>query len=709
MQEEIVRSIVRNIKDEAFSSSHFLKKIQRIVDIITKSISVDVCSIYILNKDNKFELYATEGLSKDAINKTVLDFNEGLIGQIAKSKKTISFENIWNNEHFSYRPETAEDPYYTLMGTPIIAHDTLLGILVIQNKSPHTHESYHKDVIEITSLILSRLFLNTILYSSLGEQDISNEIEFSIDFLSQGKANGKIVFHHESLFKYFGESSKNEYLYIDTIKEKLIDIFDDSDKNYFDLFQKQFGWLDRVKRYVQDGIVLNVAFLRVFEELSFLLEGNFMQTMFLKKFTDFAMIEAFNISTKNIRNSDFLSSEDLIIVAESITPFMFFYYINSGVKGFILEKITPYDYVANIAKSFNIPIVTGIDRARESFRSGEYVILDSEKSSIRISSNKVFYEKNRIINYENPKKLYLEKEILNLPKLHKDTNFYITIASVADLEKFEVLKDFNGVGIFRQEVFFGNLGYIPNPIAQSKYYKEVFSKIDNNNIFVDFFHINSEIINNKLNKNQRYYLLGSLIESQTVIYNYLKPLIDSLGDKKLGLLATANISSDIFKLNEIIIKNLKDQSFYLVPTLGMPSTIIDADWLYSHFDVLTIDINVLIDYFYSSCFNHNFKKYHIMTVPFLKLLKSVINTAKLMNKKCAIMSCTGIDDPLLLLTLQYIGFDDIFVSLHFNVDGYNKLFKIKERLFEIIDECFISNTYDIRKAIKMNFNSLILL
>lgn len=701
MHEEIVRSIIKSIKEEAFSNSHFLKKIQRIVDIITKNLSVDVCSIYILNKDNKFELYATEGLSKDAVNKTVLNFNEGLIGQIAKAKKTLSFENIWNNEHFSYRPETAEDPYYTLMGTPIVAHDTLLGILVIQNKSPHTHETYHKDVIEITSLILSRLFLNTVLYSSLNDSDLSNEIEFSIDFLSPGKADGKIVFHHESLFKYFGESSNNEHLYIETIKEKLIALFDESDKNYFELFQKQFNWLERVKRYVRDGIVLSVAFLRVFEELSFLLEGNFMQTMFLKKFTDFAMIEAFNISIKNIRNNEFLSSEDLIIVAESITPFMFFYYINSGVKGFILEKITPYDYVSNIAKSFNIPIVTGIDRARESFKSGEYVILDSEKSSIRISSNRDFYEKNRNINYSSSLKNNIENDLLSLPKVNEDSNFYLTIGTVADLDKFESLKNFKGVGIFRQEVFFGNLGYIPNPIAQSKYYKEVFSKIDNENIFVDFFHINSEIINNKFNKNQRYYLLGSLIESQTVIYNYLKPLIESLGNKKLGLLTTANISSDIFRLNEIIMTNIKDGSFYLVPTLSMPSTVIDTDCLYKDFNFLTLDINVLVDYFYSSCFNHNFKKYHIMTLPFLKILKSVVEITRNCNKRCAVMSCTGIDDPLLLLVLQYIGFKDIFISLHFNVDGYKKLFEMKEQIFEIIDNCFEENIYDVKKAIKV--------
>ena len=701
MQEEIVRSIINEVKAEAFSENHLLKKIQRIVDVLTRSLSVDVCSIYILNRDNNFELYATEGLSKEAVNKTIMEFDEGLVGQIALAKKTLSFENIWNNEHFSYRPETAEDPYYTFIGTPIIAHDNLLGVLVVQNKVANLHKDYHKDVLEIAALLLSRLFLHTIFYSSFSETTLENEIEFNIDFLSHGKADGKVIFHNEYLFKYFGESSMNEYQCVDLIEQKLFTTFNESDKNYFDLFQKQFHWLERVRNYVKNGLLLNVAFLRVFEELSFLLEHNFMQTAFLRKFTDFAMIEGFKLSIQNIRNDKFLSSEDFILVAESINPFMFFYYVNSGVKGFIIENITPFSEIVSIAKSLNIPIITGIDNVRDAFKNGEYIILDSEKSSIRISSSRDFYEKNRNINYiKGSRKNVTSDKLSQLPTINKNINLYAAIGTLSDLELCQSFKNFKGVGMFRQEIFFGNLTYVPNPTAQEKYYKEVFSKIDNENIFVDFFHLNSDLIFNGYRKNQKCCMLGSIIESKTVIHNYLKPLINSLESKKLGLIATANISNDILKFNDIVsLQVVNATSLRIVPSLNMPSVLVDMDLLFNNFDLLALNINALIEYFYSSVLVYDFKKYHMLTLPFLKLLRWIIDSTNLNNKKCVVTSNAGIDDPLLFLVLQYLGFKDIFVSLQFNTEHYQELFSKRDKIFETLEHCFENNVYDVKKAI----------
>ena len=43
----------------------------------------EVCSIYLLNRNNNLELYATEGLQSKAVHYSELNVGQGLVGKIA--------------------------------------------------------------------------------------------------------------------------------------------------------------------------------------------------------------------------------------------------------------------------------------------------------------------------------------------------------------------------------------------------------------------------------------------------------------------------------------------------------------------------------------------------------------------------------------------------------------------------------------------------
>ena len=110
-------------------------RLQSVVKLIADTMIADVCSIYVRTPDNSLLLVATEGLLPEAVGRTRLDENEGLVGLIATTARPKRLKNAPSHPRFSYRPETGEDPYHGFLGVPILRAARVLGVLVVQNRT----------------------------------------------------------------------------------------------------------------------------------------------------------------------------------------------------------------------------------------------------------------------------------------------------------------------------------------------------------------------------------------------------------------------------------------------------------------------------------------------------------------------------------------------------------------------------------------------
>ena len=79
----------------------------------------DVCSIYLKRQDGSLELFATEGLKASAVHNTRMKRGEGLVGRAAELNITINEPEAPQHPSFSYRPETGEELYHSLLAVPI--------------------------------------------------------------------------------------------------------------------------------------------------------------------------------------------------------------------------------------------------------------------------------------------------------------------------------------------------------------------------------------------------------------------------------------------------------------------------------------------------------------------------------------------------------------------------------------------------------------
>lgn len=110
------------------------------LDILVKetcsAMQTECCTVYLANDEmERLELMATQGLTfqGDSIH---IGFHEGLVGLVKRSAEPINLAEVSNHPSFKFFPELGEDIYHSFLGTPIIHRKQVLGVLVIQQKSP---------------------------------------------------------------------------------------------------------------------------------------------------------------------------------------------------------------------------------------------------------------------------------------------------------------------------------------------------------------------------------------------------------------------------------------------------------------------------------------------------------------------------------------------------------------------------------------------
>lgn len=117
-----------------------VEDVHQALDVLVKqtcrAMSTECCTIYLANEEmHRLELMATQGL-KFKGDKIHIDFNEGLVGLVKRSAEPINLAEASKHPNFKYFSELGEEVYQSFLGTPIIHRKQVLGVLVVQQKTP---------------------------------------------------------------------------------------------------------------------------------------------------------------------------------------------------------------------------------------------------------------------------------------------------------------------------------------------------------------------------------------------------------------------------------------------------------------------------------------------------------------------------------------------------------------------------------------------
>lgn len=173
-------------------------------------------------------------------------------------------------------------------------------------------------------------------------------------------------------------------------------------------------------------------------------------------------------------------TEEVIVVAEDLTPSDTAQMDRNKVIGFITEIGGKTSHSAIMARTLEIPAVVGIEKATELISNGDYVILDGDTGKVIINP-----EKEVIEEYTRKKQDYIDfkkklEQMRGQKSITKDgfkAEIAANIGTPKDVEGI-LSNDGEGVGLYRTEFLYMDRDRLPTEEEQFEAYKEVAVRLE---------------------------------------------------------------------------------------------------------------------------------------------------------------------------------------------------------------------------------------
>ncbi len=138
-----------------------------IVREVKQAVGADVCSVYLTDAESREHvLQATDGLQPEAVGRTRLPLNRGLIGWVAERADIVNLDDAHGHPRYLYINDTGEARFHGFLGVPIIQKRRVLGVLVLRQRTPHC---FGDDAVSFVITLAAQLAAAIALARSTGE------------------------------------------------------------------------------------------------------------------------------------------------------------------------------------------------------------------------------------------------------------------------------------------------------------------------------------------------------------------------------------------------------------------------------------------------------------------------------------------------------------------------------------------------------------
>lgn len=196
--------VLRRIIQEVASARNFREALDIMVKRLAKALKSHACSVFLLDRRNsEFVLVATQGLNPQAIDKIRIPLNQGLVGLVGEREEPINIEDASKHPRFLEVPEAGELAYKAFLGTPVIYHRQVLGVLIVQRREikryDEAEEAFLVTLAAQLAAIIAHAEATDVIAKLFNAYEKSGEIIFSGIPSSPGIAIGTSVIVYPSL------------------------------------------------------------------------------------------------------------------------------------------------------------------------------------------------------------------------------------------------------------------------------------------------------------------------------------------------------------------------------------------------------------------------------------------------------------------------------------------------------------------------------
>jgi signal transduction histidine kinase len=104
-----------------------------IVDRTTDALDVEVCSVYLMERDtDRLRLAATNGLDRDQIGSVTMALGEGLTGRAAQIGRPMASPDVRVDPRFKWVPGFDQSQFVSMLSVPLPWNDSVIGVINVQ-------------------------------------------------------------------------------------------------------------------------------------------------------------------------------------------------------------------------------------------------------------------------------------------------------------------------------------------------------------------------------------------------------------------------------------------------------------------------------------------------------------------------------------------------------------------------------------------------
>ncbi|TPW02950.1 MAG: phosphotransferase system, enzyme I, PtsP [bacterium] len=489
------RNLLRQIREAMAGASPAQDRLDTVVRIIAQSMVAEVCSIYLRRASGELELFATQGLKREAVHTTRLRPGEGLVGEVARMAAPISLSDAPSHPSFAYRPETGEDPYHAFLGAPLLRGGRAIGVLVVQNRSERRYDDEEVEDIQTIAMVLAE----TVASGELLAQDELRDIEVAPhrperlkgQRFAEGLAYGHVILHEAPVApeNLLAENQQVEEI---RLREALIGLKANIDSildggqgklaglpfevlETYRMFADDRGWNRSLEEAVRTGLTAEAAVDRVRNEH----RARFAQARdpYIKErlhdFEDLANRLLRVLAGDRPGERDL--PDDAILVARNLGPADLLEYPRHKLRGLLLEEGSAASHAAIVARALQIPCVGRIMGVRDRLSEGDLVIVDGEtgETYLRPRPDMLAAVQSRMLVRSERQAEFTKLRDVPAVTLDGTRITVLTNAGLAvDLENLDATGA-EGIGLFRTEFQFMVSEELPRLTSQTALYKLV--------------------------------------------------------------------------------------------------------------------------------------------------------------------------------------------------------------------------------------------
>ncbi|PSC05855.1 phosphoenolpyruvate--protein phosphotransferase [Alsobacter soli] len=490
------RLLLRRLREVMAEPVSAQARLDKIVVLIASNMVAEVCSFYVLRADGTLELYATEGLKREAVHLTTMRAGEGLVGLIAQKAQPLNLPNAQSHPAFSYKPETGEEIYQSFLGVPVLRAGNTLGVLVVQNRAHRLYSEEEVEALQTTAMVLAEIIAST-EFQSLARPgaDIALRRPFSLmgQPLSDGVGLGHVVLHEPRVVvsNLIADDPTRETRRLDEavadLRSSIDNLIDRGDVAHggehrevletFRMFAHDQGWIRRLREAVASGLTAEAAVERVQSDnrARMMRQTDPYLRERLHDLDELANRLLHRLVGRDIVGGQTVLPENAILVARSMGPAALLDYDRKHLRGLVLEEGGPTSHIAIVARALGIPAVGNVENIAGLAETGDALIVDGGVGQIHLRPQPdveaAFREKARL----RARRQEQYRALRDRPAITRDgvrVALNLNAGLVIDLPHVEETGA-DGIGLFRTELQFMVAERLPSTAEQLSLYRTV--------------------------------------------------------------------------------------------------------------------------------------------------------------------------------------------------------------------------------------------